>query len=384
MRRLHFTHVLIGAGILARVAWALAAPPVVFDDAAGYRALARSLTAGHGYATAAGATAYWTPGWAAWMSIVYRAGGGDRAVALASVALGAATIAIVWALAAELFGRSAARLAAAIVALLPSLVLLPGVLLSENLAVPLAALAALALVRAARTRRALDFALFGAAVAAATYAREASAAFLLAGLFVGRRSLRSCAALAVAFSILVAPWVLRNRVELGRATLTTSAGTNLCIGLGEGATGGYRLLEGAKTPLAGPSSELERNEQGLRCAAEGLRAHPLELVTLAPGKVSRFLVWDDWIVDDFFARRPGASAARMNALRAFCNLSYWALLAAAVAGAWRERERDRPLVALVACALLATLASFGAGRFHAPLLPLFAVLASAAWYRRVS
>ena len=52
MRRLHFTWLLVAAGVVARFAWPLAAPAAVFDDPPSYRALARSLGlavhAGHG------------------------------------------------------------------------------------------------------------------------------------------------------------------------------------------------------------------------------------------------------------------------------------------------------------------------------------------------
>ncbi len=381
MRRLHFTWILVAVGVVARFAWALAAPAVVFDDAANYRALARSLAAGHGYASAAGPTAYWTPGWPAWMSLFYRLGAGDRGVAVASALLGALTVALAWALARAVASRETARVAAAACALAPSLVLLPSALLSENLALPLVALAALVLVRASRVR---DFALFGLSVAAATWVRESCAAFVLAGVVLAcasgawRVRVARGAAVALAFAIALAPWVLRNREAMGRATLTTSAGVNLCIGLGEGATGGYRALDHAKEPLA--TGEAARSASGLRCAEDGLRAHPLELVTLAPAKLSRLLVWDDWIVDDFLSRAKGASRGALNMLRALCNLYYWALLALGVAGALRVRQLGRVLALFGASVALAVLVGFGGGRFHAPLLPLLA--AGAACYRR--
>jgi len=358
-----WARIAVALGMLARLAWALAAPPVVFDDAAGYRDLAHSLRAGHGYATAAGPTAYWTPGWPAWMALF-----GDRGVALASVALGGLTIAIVWRLARELDAR--AEVAAAACALVPSLVMLPGVLLSENLALPLVALATLALVRAAKTRSLARFALFGALAAVATWVRESCAALALAGAVIALasrpRRAQSLAAVALAFSLVLAPWVLRNRAEMGRATLTTSAGVNLCIGLGEGATGGYRA-----TTLEG--GELERHERGVRCAEDGLRRHPLELVTLAPAKLSRLLVWDDWVVDDFYARARGLP---LFVLRAACDLGWWLLLAAAAWGAWRERAKSGAILAVCAAVALSVVVGFGNGRFHAPLLPLLAVLAA--------
>ncbi|HEY1960441.1 MAG TPA: glycosyltransferase family 39 protein [Polyangiaceae bacterium] len=384
MKSLHSAWIAVGAGVVARVAWAIAAPPVVRDDAAAYRALAHAIAEGHGYGISA-PTAYWTPGWPAWMGLIFQLGLGDRGVAVASALLGGVTIALVWVLARRLADRAIAWRAAAICALVPSLVLLPGALLSENLAVPLVVLAAIALVRARELGRARDYALFGVAVAAATFVRESCAAFLIAGaaFAVARAPMKlratRLAAVVLAFSVALAPWVLRNRARLGATTLTTSAGPNLCVGLGDGATGGYRTVPGLVPLVAG---EAERNANGVRCAEQGLRDHPFEIVTLAPAKLSRLLVWDDWIVDDFYARGTRFSPVALNALRVFCNLAWWALLGAAAVVAWRQRERAAAVIAFAACVALAVLVTFGAGRFHTPLLPLFAVLA--ACYRRRS
>jgi 4-amino-4-deoxy-L-arabinose transferase-like glycosyltransferase len=377
MNKVRLAWVVVGAGMLARLAWALLAPPAVLESADDYRALAHAVAGGHGYASAAGPTAYWMPGWPAWIAAVYRLGAGDRGVALVSVALAGATVAATYFLAHEVASPAAARVAAAACALTPSLVLLPGVLVSENLALPLVAVATLALVRAARTRAPASFALFGAAAAAATYVRQACGALALAGLVVAcaagtpRARASSCAAVALAFALVLAPWALRNRSAVGAATLTTSAGVNLCIGLGEGATGGYRQLGGA---LGDARGEVARQARGLRCAARGLADHPLELVTLAPAKLSRLFAFDDWIVDDFCAPALGSRARR--ALGALCDLGYWALLAAAATAAWRERRRDAPILAVLLAVGLSVIVGFGAGRFHAPLLPLLAVLAA--------
>jgi hypothetical protein len=181
MKYVYSTWIAIAAGICARIAWALAGPDVVLTDAAAYRGLAQSIASGHGYASSAGPSAYWVPGWPAWMALFYRAGASDRSVVLGNVLLGAITIGCVWAIARDVAGDRAGRVAAAVCALAPSLVLLPGVLLSENLALPLVALAAFALLRAKRTARALDWALFGLAVGGATLVRESSAAMLVAG-----------------------------------------------------------------------------------------------------------------------------------------------------------------------------------------------------------
>jgi 4-amino-4-deoxy-L-arabinose transferase-like glycosyltransferase len=275
-------------------------------------------------------------------------------------------------------------------ALTPSLVLLPRLLLSENLALPLFTLATLALAVARRTRLLRHWALFGLAAAVATFARESCGAIVLAGLafaVLGSVRKRALAAVAIvcAFGAAVTPWVVRNHEALGVTTLTTSAGVNLCIGLGEGATGGYRTL----APDGGTSSgaEVAVHERGLACAKEGFLHHPLAVVALAPAKISRLIVWDDWIVDDFLSSARSLPRAFLWMSRALCDGVYWALCVGAVVGAWRTRcsPMTRVVLAVMASVVASVLVTFGAGRFHTPLLPLLAMLAAHAWcYRRAS
>jgi 4-amino-4-deoxy-L-arabinose transferase-like glycosyltransferase len=381
----------IAVGMAARLVWAVFGTDAVILDAAGYRALARSLADGHGYATALGPSAYWMPGWPAWMAVLYRIGASDTGIVLMNVALGGATVLLTYALARELLPEAPkiARLAASLCALTPSLVLVPRLLLSENLALPLFTLATLALAVARRTRLLRHWALFAVAAAAATFVRESLGAIVLAGLvFALARGPSKTRALGVAvvvgtFSMAVLPWVMRNRSELGITTLTTSAGVNLCMGLGEGATGGYRTVcsEGVT------QQEVDVHELGLRCAREGLVHHPLALLTLAPAKLSRLVAWDDWIVDDFLASEGHEALPRalLWLLRILCDGVYWMLGVGAVIGGWRARPFTRVPAAVIAAACAPVLVTFGAGRFHTPLLPLLAMLAAFGWcYRRAS
>jgi 4-amino-4-deoxy-L-arabinose transferase-like glycosyltransferase len=175
---------------------------------------------------------------------------------------------------------------------------------------------------------------------------------------------------------LLVPWSVRNSLEIGRGRLTTSMGANACIGFGEGATGGYRVMKLDTT------SEVDRNDDGFRCARAGLRRDPLSPLTLAPAKLSRFFAYDDWDVDDFFAGPiPPAGAL---ALRALCNVAYWLFCALAVLGIGEHRWRITPLFVTTFFTAIMAVASFGVGRFHAPLLPLIAALAASTWYRPAS
>jgi hypothetical protein len=144
---------------------------------------------------------------------------------------------------------------------------------------------------------------------------------------------------------LLAPWVAAHQ------GMTSSDSIALCVGLGDGATGGWRPA---------PSS---------------CEIHLGKIVTLAPAKLARLFALDDWTCDDFFARR-----AASRVMRVLCNIGWWALLAAATVGAIHRREAHA-LFAVIGAVAIVTVVTFGVGRFHAPLVPLLCVLAC---YRRRS
>jgi 4-amino-4-deoxy-L-arabinose transferase-like glycosyltransferase len=364
-------------GLLLRATWVLLGPKVVIFDAVTYRDLAQSLAAGHGYQTHDGPTAFWVPGWPAWMSLFYRVGLGDTVVALGSVLLGAATLVLTHRLARELYGRRPAWVATAIVALLPSLLTLPGLLVSENLALPLTVGSALLLVRAMRSHSTWPWLWAGLLCGLSILVREASLALALAGVVLGLRRPRSHAPRRIApfilgVAICVVPWVVRNRASMGVSSLTTSGAINLCVGLGEDATGGSRFI-----PWEGV--EREADARALDCVREGLLHRPFGIVTLAPAKLSRWFAYDDWEFDVFFSRALPTPAWR--AMGAVCDLAYWATLGCAIVALARRRG-DRSLAVVLACFVSATLLTFGNARFHVVALPLFAVLASALWRDR--
>jgi 4-amino-4-deoxy-L-arabinose transferase-like glycosyltransferase len=375
------------AGVAARLLWVLLGPRAVVTDAAAYRALAHSLARGAGYATSSGPSAFWVPGWPAWMSLFYAAHAGDLAVGLGNVALGALTVLGTYALTRMAYGASVARVAAVIVALWPSLISLAGLLLSENLALPCVVLVVILFAWASRPAASpWRWLLAGLACGATILVREAGIALVLAGglLAMRRRTplpVTSWAAFLIAIVFVLSPWLARNRDVIGRTRLTTSAGANLCIGHGEGATGGYRSLADYALPgtdSSGPRGEVERLDAGMRCAKQGIARHPLRPIALAPAKLSRLLVWDDWAIDDFFGPEMRPRAATWA--RVACDGAWWLILALAGLGLAARRPwsggATRAAFFVIVAFAVAVLGTFGTGRFHVLAQPLLAVFAA--------
>lgn len=356
----------IGVGVALRAGVALFGPEVPFPDAVHYRAIAESIASGHGYAEASGPTAYWVPlyaivlGASKWIA-------GEAGMRVLELVLSAATIALAGLFARRAYGRTAGFVAAAIASLVPSFVLLSGAHVSENLGIPIL-LDALVIAIAFARRPWMGDVVTGIASGVAILTREACAAALPAAAWVLWNARKSAAGVAIVFatSALVAlPWIARNHSTMGVATLSTSSGDNLCVGLGDGATGGWRrAFDDGGHPVE-PIREAERHRAGLACAGAALRANPLSVVALMPAKLTRLFVWDDWLTDDI----PRGRAP----LAALCNVGWWCVAVLAVIGARRGTMRPLARAAFAgtfAATLLIVIATFGNGRFHAPLLAL--------------
>ncbi len=223
---------------------------------------------------------------------------------IVNAALGALAVLAFGALARAWFGSAAGLAAAALVAFHPRLVLLPTVLASENLFLPLLgmwlyaagrwlrrgeqawALWAGGLLGLATLTRAAGYALWLplALVAAATGMRRR---FLLLGL----------AALLAATHFVLLPWWIRNGLQLGLWTpLTSSEGVNLFMGYNDGATGRYQAswkeeLEKVD-PGASAAGLAERHRRAARAARAWILDHPAAAAALYVRKLV-YLLTDD-------------------------------------------------------------------------------------------
>ena len=139
-------------------------------------------------------------------------------------------------------------------------------------------------------------------------------------------------------AMFLCPWLIRNRLVLGRWVLTTTTGYNLWRGQGVLATGSARDLQGV---AVGTTPELERQLNALPWSADYelksdailqaaawdyIQAHPWNWLRLTPAKLFFF-----WGVD---LTHPRAR-----------NILYWgpSLLAVGLAGIGWRAARRRPL-----------------------------------------
>jgi 4-amino-4-deoxy-L-arabinose transferase-like glycosyltransferase len=223
---------LIGAALALRAVLVRLTPGYVphHDDRA-YLLHALALVHTHAYpvyhvAGHAVPTAYRAPGWPFVLAIVHAVlGGGLVAPRLVQAALGAAVVAAVGAVSAEVWGRRTALIAMAIAAVSPALVVFGASLLSEPL---FAALALASIACALHAHGRVGWAVAAGVLAGAAALTRPEGLFLVLAIALCAGGRRAALVVAVVAALCVAPWTVRNAVVMHAfVPVSTEAGNTL-------------------------------------------------------------------------------------------------------------------------------------------------------------
>ena len=300
---------LLGLGALVvRLAYAVAALRgyVPQADAHHYDGLAVAVAEGRGlvHGFPAGGehpTAFRPPLWPLLLGAAYAVGGADPAVArVLTAGLGAVAVVGLAVLAGRLAGPVAARVAGAVGALHPALVVADAPPLSE----PLGAVLLLGVLLALSTER---VALAGLLSGGLLLTRPSAQAVLLvlAAALLLRRGWRQASVYAAVVVLVAAPWLVRNQVQLGAPVITTSQGFNLAATYSLPALddGGFvdpvhdprfaplRAQVRAALPAGAPPAHFEAAQDAAfrEAGLAGLREHPAAPVRVVADNVARLL-----------------------------------------------------------------------------------------------
>lgn len=220
--------VILLLALAVRVGVVLVTDLPLSDDPADYHRLATSVAAGDGFgatqlAAGGGPTAFRSPLYPFVLGLVYDVFGVSvTAARLVQAATGTLTVALIGLLALRLFGRRVGVMALAVAAVYPPLVLAGSSLITESFALPLL-LGAVLLALEHRRRGGIGWAVAaGVVVGLAALTRENYLVLLLplallvwdAGARWSRRALAAPALLVCAAVAVVAPWTIRNAVEM--------------------------------------------------------------------------------------------------------------------------------------------------------------------------
>lgn len=400
---------ILAVALVIRFAWSSWTDPIPppLSDSDYYNATALSLAHGEGYSVVfdaergflpgGEATAFWPPGYSAFLAVFYGLfGEGVDVAKAANVFVGALIVVPIYFIGLRFFGRGTATIGAAIAAALPSLIFWVPVLLSDTLFTLLFATTVALLLYAMRPDRSFNpilVAISGVALAAAALVRGqalvlvpvAVASWALAGAKPTKCFLWGCGALAVA-TIAIAPWSIRNiRTMKSPILLSANMGYNLRIGHAPYSTGRYIVPQDLWDANPKISTFKERepvfNDLGTDRAVKYALGHPGEELELTARKVMWLWRPDSdaltWVSS--YGRTPLPEGA-WEPLRRALDSSYVALLALVGCGLLRIRSLFPQLAFLIILIPVWTathIVFFGEPRYHLPVLAVMVPVAAA-------
>lgn len=366
-------------------------------DPADYERYARSLAGGEGFpdstAPAGGPTAYRPPLYPLFLSLPYLAGGPDGLMVarLVQAFLGTVTVALIGVVAAQLWGRRPALAAMAIAAVYPPLLVIGASLLTEPLLVPLELAAVATALQARRDPGRARWPLAAGGLAGLAALTRPNAILLLLPLAAGlwatggfaRRAAAPAAAVLVAVAV-IAPWTVRNLVEMDRLIpVSTQTGFTLAGTYNDTARLDHErpaewiewFRDERYARYARPDSGLAEAELGERLrqgAFDYALEHPTYVLEVAFWNGARMLHLTG--LDD--ARRDAGAIGIDEPLGEAGVVGFWLVAALALAGAATAAARRAPRwLWAIPLVMASTVLVIGYVRFRAPIDPFLIMLA---------
>ncbi|HVN38507.1 MAG TPA: glycosyltransferase family 39 protein [Myxococcota bacterium] len=376
------------------------------------------LAEGAGYVVDGVPTAYWPPGYPAFLALILAAGGGWLTIQVVQVLLSAATCLVTYWVGAQLLGRNTGLIAAAALATSPDHVMYAPLLMSETLFTFVFTSVALAYSHSSRRSgplavRSSHCIALGMLVAIAALIRGVALVLPLAliGAWLWVTHSPRITALRGAFVLVglaatLAPWTLRNVARMGYPiVLGSQVAEVLTVAHWPKATGCLPSMAGdfdavqrqqhesdeyrIRLDLKPPALEVETMRAETSRALAYMLHHPQEELALVPARI-RCLYHDGHSAMRWGRyREAGAMAWEWNPLISatwdawitrVSDLHFFALLGLAGVGlfqrrSWAGASAFVPLVVVFTTALHAVVL-FGDPRFHIPLLPFISLLAA--------
>ncbi len=401
--------VLLSAAFAVRVAWVEHVSYTPINDAGTYMRLGSYVAHTGGYSDSGGAggslgpTAYFPPGYPYFIGALDlldgHENGGRSSVQptrLAQTVLGTVAVGLIGLVALEAFGPLVGLIALAIAAFYPVLIELSGTLVAENLLIVFELAAVWAALRVRRAR--WPYAWIGTAgiftgLAALTH-QNALLMVIPLGLAVwaGRprfsgRALRAPALFLAATLITIAPWTIRNAVELhhfvpisDEAGITLVGTYNSTSAANSGVPYKWRLYFAipGETALIREAPRLPEVQLGDRLQSQALHyigAHPIAPFAVAFDNTLRLFE-----LEGSFAWHASAAAIGLTAGAARIGVfSFWLLCIVALAGAFTGVVRRGPLwlwAVPVLFAISVVFVNVETPRFREPVDPFLILLAA--------
>ena len=340
------------------------------SDAVQYHTLARNLAAGKGFAETfpqlqVHATAFRPPGYPAVLALFYMVFGPSAGLARGvNVGIGVLVVAFATLLAARHVGRRAAVGTGLALALSPNLIANDTWVATEPLSLLLILVGAWAVLE----RRVVVVAL---CVGALVLVRPSALSLPVLGLVwvVWRLGVKRAVVFAGVVAVVVAPWVVRNEVQLGSPLLVTSGGFNLAAMYGPPAQRTHTFVDPVYSSYYQPYriyqfDEVAWDRKLREIGLDGVRAHPSQV-----GWVVRRNFLATFELRPSFNHGAEVNDGRNLRVRDATLWVFWLTAAVGLVGLWRGRRNLLvATLAVVAGAFqVASLFTVSPPRLRAPL-----------------
>ena len=369
------------------VSWA-SADAGVFADMAQYHERAQHLAA----TGTLWPDALRGPGYPALLALAYRIAGDSLWVArIVNALVGGGLAALTGVLAQAAGAGPRAWVASAIVAIYPGLVLSSVYIMPEGF---YAALIVLCLI-AVRHQSAVYAAIAGALAGVAMLTRSVGVALCAApvamwlprglmGATPWSTALARIGLFAATCLLVLAPWLAFTTRVAGGPLLDQTSGFNLLVGNNPRANGRLELADEPwlrETYLAGAASVANGNARAIRAGITWARQNPRAWGQLAMAKLGYLFGLEGrehaWVYGHaYFGQRSSLTVTLWGVLLLLAFPLLWITAALGVLGVDLRAPAVGPLLAVIVGTAALHVVSFGESRFHLPLVPLLAVLAS--------
>jgi 4-amino-4-deoxy-L-arabinose transferase-like glycosyltransferase len=337
-------------------------------------------------------TAFWPPGYPFALGALFWLFGASVTTAqVLNALIGAMTVPLVFGLGARIFSRGVGLAAAGLFAVFPNVIAGTPVLFAEPLFTLISTATLLALVSSSsKDARWLPYLGVGLLIGLAALTRGqgfvlvpiAATYWLLTSGW--RRGARSTAIALLTTIAVIAPWTVRNAVELHAfVPVSTNSSAVLRIGHFDGADGAVRWSDDEIDGFTMLQSiyhtewEVKGYREYQRLAIEYAFSHPGDEVVLSGKKVYHLYKTDSDVIPwlETLGATPLEPSWLKDTLHNVLDYGYYTMLFAAVGSTllWARRRDANRLLLLVIIAYwtLFHIVFIGDPRYHQPLYPLF-------------
>jgi 4-amino-4-deoxy-L-arabinose transferase-like glycosyltransferase len=393
-------------GLLAAAAFALRLAFVLtakrsqapFDDTFFYHTIATQISSGHGFTGPNGLpTAAWPPVYPFLLAGLYKIFGAHMMTGeIFNVVISTLTVPLVYLLALDTLGRTEARFAAAVMAIMPSQIFWTDVELTESLAVFLTVGFIYWSVKA--TPRPSNYLITGLFIGICALTRGENI-FLIAvpiALWwkqVDRAGMaRRLAIVVVGGVLIVLPWTIRNATQMHSfIPISTNFSSTFWAGHNPKANGGPTYPNQAQlnkqlVGKTGPAKEVAQSNLLRRQAFDWMAHHPSKELVLIPEKLLSLVGPANQVFLFWINPTPQITAVHHDAVKRYsiaADFVWYSLLALTLASAWvfgRGLWDNRVLLASLAfigvSLVLYGFVFYGNFRYRAPLEPLMLLIAA--------